>query len=73
MATTEKAAIINLSTQITNVINETIEPTINYETLSGVSVNSGAYDYTGSTINKFTGNANYSNTYVQNVSTLTEI
>lgn len=66
MATTEKTIITSLNTIVTDIVNPILEPTVNYSNLVEVKLNSVAYDYTGTTINKFIGNNSYKNSYITN-------
>ena len=66
MATNEKNLLSSFNTQITNVNNPSTEPAVNYNNLVEVSLDSVGFDYTGTTLNKFVGNANYKDTFVVN-------
>ena len=66
MATNEKNLVTSFNTQITDIVNTTIEPAVNYTRLVEVSLESVGYDYTGSTINKFNKDDTYKNSFVVN-------
>ncbi len=69
----EKNLLSSYTNLITNITNPTLEPTVNYNTLSNSTLTSVGYDMDCSTLNKFKTNQSYKTDFVFSIYSIQSI